>query len=86
MKEIAHLLAVHPNYLGDVVKKETGKSVSDWIDSRLVAEAKSLRLQTDLTIAQIACTLAFNEPTNFTKYFRHQTGLTPRAYRTDQPL
>lgn len=81
LNQFADRLFVHPNYLGSLVKKETGKTVSQWISQRVITEAQSLLQNTTLSIAEISYQLTFKEPTNFTKYFKKQTGFTPKEYR-----
>lgn len=78
---IANELNLSQDHLSKTIKSETGKSASTWVDERLVAEAQSLLVQTDLPITDIAYRLTFKEPTNFTKYFKKFTGLTPKTYR-----
>lgn len=81
IKNFAGELNISQDHLMKTIKNETGKSVSAWIDERLIAEAQSLLLQTDLPINDIAYRLTFKEPTNFTKYFKKFTGKTPKQYR-----
>ncbi len=81
VKDIALELNISQDHLSKTIKSETGKSVSAWIDERLISEAQSLLLQTDLAINDIAYKLAFKEPTNFTKYFKKSTGETPKNFR-----
>lgn len=81
VKNFASEINISQDHLTKTIKIETGKSVSAWIDERLVSEAQSLLLQTDLPINDIAYRLTFKEPTNFTKYFKKFTGETPKSYR-----
>jgi AraC family transcriptional regulator, transcriptional activator of pobA len=81
LNQIADKLFVNPDYLGSVVKKETGKSVTKWITEKIIAEAQSMLSNTNLTVAEIGYRLTFEDPTNFTKYFKKNTGFTPKEYR-----
>lgn len=81
IKTFANEMNITQNHLSKTIKNETGKSISAWIDERLVAEAQSLLVQTDLPVNDIAYRLTFKEPTNFTKYFKKFTGETPKGYR-----
>jgi AraC family transcriptional activator of pobA len=80
-KEFANMLHITPNHLNRMVKKETGKSVSTWINERILSEAQTLLLNTGLTIAQISEKMGFNESSYFIKYFKKKTGRTPKDYR-----
>lgn len=74
-------LNVSPNHLNKVVKHRTGQSPSAWIDERVVLEAKVLLFQSDLTIAQIAHELGFEDQSSFGKLFRKYTHLSPTDFR-----
>ena len=77
----ADQLNVSPNHLNKVVKNRTGQSPSAWIDERVVLEAKVLLFQSDLTIAQIAHELGFDDQSTFGKLFRKYTHLSPTDFR-----
>ena len=51
------------------------------IVERIVLEAKRLLAHSSDTAARISADLGFDEPTNFTKFFRRETNLTPAAFR-----
>jgi len=63
------------------VSDRTAKAV---IADRLVLEAKRLLAHTLLPVAVIGDQLGFAEATNFVKFFRRETGLTPGAFRAEQ--
>jgi AraC-like DNA-binding protein len=77
----ADKLTVHPNHLNAVVKRITGKTATSIIQNQLVATAKSLLRQTELSVKQISFRLHFAEPTHFNSYFKKVTNLTPQQYR-----
>ncbi|NEU68572.1 AraC family transcriptional regulator [Spirosoma agri] len=79
--EAADRLHVHPHYLSDILKKYTGKTALQHIRERTAFEAQNLIRNTDLTVAEIGYQLHFDDPSNFTKFFKSITGITPRAYR-----
>jgi AraC-like DNA-binding protein len=81
VKDIANEMNLSQDHLSKTIKGETGKPVSGWIDERLITEAQSLLVQTDLPVNDIAYRLTFSDPTNFTKYFKKFTNYTPKAYR-----
>lgn len=81
VKEHAARLNVHPNYLTNLVKDQTGKPASEWIQERALTEAQSLLKNTGRTISEIAFTLGFSDSAHFAKFFKKHTGLTPSAFR-----
>ncbi|SFE01826.1 helix-turn-helix domain-containing protein [Spirosoma endophyticum] len=79
--EAADRLHIHPHYLSDILKKYTGKTALQHIRERTAFEAQNLIRNTDLTVAEIGYRLNFEDPSNFTKFFKSIMGITPRAYR-----
>jgi AraC-like DNA-binding protein len=73
-------LAVHPNHLNSVCKKETGFTASDLIKERVLQEAKYLLYQSGLSIKEIAWYLQFEDASYFSRFFKKATGLTPVEY------
>ena len=68
-------------YFSVLIKSETGKTASEWIDEFIVLEAKKDLATTDLTIQQISNKLNFANQSFFGKFFKRITGLSPKAYR-----
>lgn len=74
-------MGLSPKYLSKQVRKVSGRSASDWIDSYVILEAKSMLKYSDLGIKQIAFRLNFSNTSVFHKFFKARTGLTPKEYR-----
>jgi AraC-like DNA-binding protein len=55
------------------------------IVERIVLEAKRLLAHGSDPVAEICSRLGFDEPTNFVKYFKRETGLTPTQFRSSPP-
>jgi AraC-like DNA-binding protein len=81
VKYCAEKLNLSPNYLSDLLKKETGKNAQDHIHYFLIEEAKNLLLSSNSTVSEIAYDLGFEYPQYFSKMFKKKTGMTPAAYR-----
>lgn len=79
--DYAELLGLTPNHLNEVVKKATGKTARSHIVSRVLIEAENLLAHTDLDVSEISDALGFDEPTNFTKFFKKYSKRTPREFR-----
>ncbi len=77
----ARLLSVHPYHLNAVVKRATKETAISFIHRQVINEAKSLLIQTDLSIKQITFKLGFNEPSHFNNFFKKQLQVTPAVYR-----
>lgn len=74
-------LYLSPNYFGDLVKKETGRSPQEYIQSKLIDVAKERMFDLNKSVTEIAYELGFKYPQHFTRLFKQKTGLTPNEYR-----
>lgn len=79
----AERLCITPKHLSAIAKGTSGRTAGEWIESYVTMEAKVLLKSTDLTIQEIADRLNFANQSFFGKYFKHQTGLSPTAYRRE---
>lgn len=80
VKYFADKVCLSPNYFGDLVKSETGKTALEFIQLKMTNTAKNALLDPDLNTKQIAELLGFRYPQHFIRFFKKQTGLTPREY------
>lgn len=77
----ADKLNVSTKHLIDLCKTHTGKTPLKLINEITISEAKKLLFHTKLSIKEIAHQLNFEDPTNFSKYFKNATKYTPSEYR-----
>jgi AraC-like DNA-binding protein len=77
----AEQLHLSPNYFGDLIKKETGNTALDYIQSRLIEEAKLKMSDATKSISGIAYDLGFKYQQHFTRLFKQKTGMPPNEYR-----
>ena len=82
VRYFADKICLSPNYFGDLVKKETGKSAQEYIQLKMIDAAKESLLDPDKTIGQVAGELGFQYPQHFVRFFRRYAGCTPNQYRT----
>jgi len=80
IREFAAALHIHPVHLSNTIKEVTGKSTCDLYEERLLGVAKELLADQSLSIAQVAVQLTY-DPSNFTKFFKRFSGITPKQYR-----
>lgn len=81
LQEVAKEVNLSPAYLTDLVRRETGRTVLNWIIERRMAEARHLLLETDLPVNQIAETVGYFDTGHFIRLFRRINGTTPQAWR-----
>ena len=77
----AEELHLSPNYFGDLIKKETGNTALDYIQSSLMDEAKIRIFDASKTINDIATELGFKYQQHFTRLFKQKVGVTPNEFR-----
>ena len=82
VKFLAEQVHLSPNYLSDLLKKETGMNAQDHIHYHLIEEAKRILLNTDQNVSEIAYELGFEYPQYFSKLFKLKTGKTPLEFRS----
>jgi AraC-like DNA-binding protein len=82
VKYCADNLHLSPNYFGDLIKKETGKSAQEHVQLKLIDIAKERIFDTSKTISEIAYELGFKHPQHFSRIFKKNTGFTPNEYRS----
>ena len=78
---LARELNLSPNYLSDLLKKETGKTAQEHIHLYLIEQAKTRLLHSNLSISQVGYALGFAYPQHFSNLFKAKTGMSPRDYR-----
>ncbi|MCL3781431.1 helix-turn-helix domain-containing protein [Prolixibacteraceae bacterium JC049] len=81
LSEYASCLNISAIYLSECVKKVNKKAPKQIIIDYQILKAKSLLLQSNRTIAEVAQSIGFEEATYFTKFFRKHTGLSPKQFR-----
>lgn len=81
VKYFADKVFLSPNYFGDLIKKETGKSAQEYIQTRMIDLAKEMIAGTEKTVSQVAYELGFQYSQHFNRIFKKNVGYTPGEYR-----
>ena len=82
VKYFADRVHLSPNYFGDLVKKEIGKTAIAYIQEHLIDVAKEEILGSGRSVSEIAYRLGFQYPQHFTRIFKKSVGCTPTEYRS----
>jgi AraC-like DNA-binding protein len=82
LADVAKAVKLSRAYLTNTVRKETGRTVGDWIAERRMAEARRLLHVTDLSVAQVARVVSYTDAGYFTRLFKRLHGVTPVTWRT----
>jgi len=81
LSAIAEIQNISPGYLSAIFKKETGKTLTDFVTSKRVDYAKKLLKTTNLQIQTVASYCGIPDFQYFSKTFKKHTGMTPKTYR-----
>ena len=77
----ARQLCITPKYLTTLIKRISGKSVSEWIDNYVILEAKTLLKYSNRSVQEIAYYLNFPNQSFFGSYFKRNAGMSPSQYK-----
>lgn len=80
IRDLAAILYVHPRHLSNTIKEVTGNSACYYYEEKLLRISKELILERGDSIASIAKHLMY-DPSNFAKFFKSYTGMTPKQFR-----
>ncbi|WP_290848262.1 AraC family transcriptional regulator [Flavobacterium sp.] len=77
----AEKLFINKRHLTNTLKETTGKSPCEFMETAIAAEASRLLVETDMSVGEISTRFAWDEPTNFVKFFKGMIGQTPLQFR-----
>jgi AraC-like DNA-binding protein len=77
----AEQLNLSANYFGDLIKKDTGFTAQEFIQSKVIDLAKEKIFDVNKSISEIAYELGFKYPQHFTRLFKQKVGMSPLDYR-----
>lgn len=83
LKHIASLLNVNASYLSALFKKETGKTLTDFVNRKRIDHAAYLLRTTPLQVQTVAQQCGIFDVNYFAKMFKKYMGKTPKAYRDE---
>ena len=78
---LAEYIKLHPSYLSKLFKKETGISISMYIQKRKIETAQNMLKYSEYSPAQISSILAFPTQSYFIEVFKKRVGMTPKKYQ-----
>lgn len=82
VKDYAQLLHISPKHLNQIVRDITLNTAKHFIDQYVILEIKRNIYSSGKSLKEIAFQNGFDEVTNFTKFFKRNTGLSPREFKS----
>lgn len=79
----ARQMGLSPKHLSAAVKSVSGLTAGEWIDRKVILEAKLMLRNSSMTVQNISSALNFANQSFFGKYFKHLTGKSPREFRSN---
>lgn len=80
----ASKLNTSPQNLSSACRKNANLTASEVLAGYIVKEAKRLLFYTTSSVSEVAFELGFSDNSNFSKYFKRYTGLTPKEFKNQQ--
>ncbi len=80
-EDIASYVYLNPDYLTRLFKKETGQTITEYIQSERIESTKKLMETTSLSVSKIAEKMGYSNFSHFARMFRKNTGLSPLEYK-----
>lgn len=81
LDKVAKNVNISPNYLSAVFSQEVGQTLTEYITSRRISEAKNMLRNTDMRLSEIAFAVGYKDPHYFSFVFKKVSGCTPSEYR-----
>ena len=81
LKTLAENQNISPGYLSTVFRRDTGKTLSEYIRDKRIRHAEHLLATTHLQVQTVALHCGIMDVQYFSKIFKKHTGKTPKAYR-----
>ncbi|HLQ98381.1 MAG TPA: AraC family transcriptional regulator [Candidatus Dormibacteraeota bacterium] len=79
---LCKLFSISPRHLSRLFKKETNQTVIDMLHAIRIDKAKTLLLDTDYKVIEVALTIGYDDPSYFSKLFQRSVGCSPGKYKT----
>ena len=77
----AEQLNLSTKYFTSLIRQVSGRTTVDWINDRVIYEARNLLLYSEMSITEIAYHLNFPSTSFFSKYFKNIVGINPSEFR-----
>lgn len=83
VSDYADMLHKSPKTIDNIFRKHAGKTPLQIIHQRVLLEGKRLLIYSDKTLQEITWEIGLDDPSQFSRFFKKQTGLTPGTFRQE---
>lgn len=80
LEDIAKTVGFSYAYFSSLFKKETGQTLTDYIQNARIQDAKQLLIQKDKNVTEVAALVGYNDVKFFNKQFKKTVGISPNEY------
>lgn len=84
IERYAAAVGISAAHLNALCRRLAGQSALQMVNQRLVLEAKRCLVYTVMTVNQVSDSLGFSEPAYFSRFFKRETGVAPKAFRVQR--
>jgi two-component system response regulator YesN len=85
LKALSGIFYLHPTYISQLFKRETGMNYHDYLMRLRIDAAKKLLSTTDMSISQIADLTGFQDYRRFSQVFKRLENVTPSKLKASHP-
>lgn len=85
-ESLAAVTFLSVDYISHLFTQQTGQCLSEYIISVRMDKAKQLLRTTNLSVAQVAIGVGYNNISYFSRLFKRETGMTPQKYRKNNTV
>lgn len=81
MAEVSNQISMNYTMFSSLFKQYTDMNFTAYLRKIRIEKAKKMLRNTDKKLNEVCRSVGFEDASRFTKIFREETGMTPRAYR-----
>ena len=81
IRDVADYANVSPNYLTNIFLKSGEKSPKNYLSELRIEKACSLLADNTISITEVAVSVGYSDPLQFSRFFSRHTGMSPTKYR-----
>jgi AraC family transcriptional activator of pobA len=85
LRDVAAAVNISPGHLTSTVRRQTGRTVQQWITERRMVQARRLLAATELTIGEVGRRAGFPDAGYFARTFGKTHGMSPTRWRAAVP-